>query len=123
MGVIGTILLVVFVIVCILLVLLVLLQNDDSAGMGGIFGGQNSQAFGARSGNVLSKTTYVLVTVFFVLILGLALINKTPKTSAFDEAFEGAAVEETTTTSTEEYWLDDTTEVETTETTTEAVAE
>ena len=98
-----------------------LLQSSN--GLGGLLGGPSSTTFGSQSGNVLTKTTYVLVTVFFVLILGLALINKTPKTSAFDEAFEGAAVEETTTTSTEEYWLDDTTEVETTETTTEAVAE
>ena len=52
MGVIGTILLVVFIIVCILLVLLVLLQNDGESGMG-ILGGQNTQAFGARSGNIL----------------------------------------------------------------------
>ena len=48
MGVIGTILLVVFVIVCVLLVLLVLLQNEEGNGMGGIFGGQNTQAFGDR---------------------------------------------------------------------------
>ena len=106
MGVIGTILLVAFVIVCVLLVLLVLLQNDEGNGAGSLFGGQNSQAFGARSGNVLSKTTYVFVTIFFVLIIGLALINKTPKTSALDEAFTGAAVEETTTTTTE-YWQEE----------------
>ena len=109
MGVIGTILLVVFVIVCILLVLLVLLQNEEGNGMGGIFGGQNTQAFGARSGNVLSKTTYVFVTIFFVLIIGLALINKTPKSSALDAAVQGAAVEETATT-TEEYWQEEATE-------------
>lgn len=106
MGVIGTILLVVFVIVCILLVLLVLLQNDEGNGMCGIFGGQSSEAFGARSGNVLSKTTYVLVTVFFVLIIGLALLNKTPKSTSLDAAVQGAAVEESTTT-TEEYWQED----------------
>ena len=107
MGVIGTILSVVFVIVGILLVLLVLLQNDEGNGMGGIFGGQSSEAFGARSGNVLSKTTYVLVTVFFVLIIGLALLNKTPKSTALDAAVQDTtAVEETYTT--EEYWQEDT---------------
>ena len=116
MGVISTILLVVFVIVCVLLVLLVLLQNDEGNGMGGIFGGQNTQAFGARSGNVLSKTTYVFVTIFFVLIIGLALLNKTPKASSLDAAIQGAAapVEEATTTT--EYWQEEVVETPATET-------
>ena len=103
MGVIGTILLVVFIIVCILLVLLVLLQNDGESGMG-ILGGQNTQAFGARSGNVLSKTTYILVTIFFVLIIGLALLNKAPKTSSLDAAIQEATVVEDATTPTTDYW-------------------
>jgi len=103
MGVIGTILLVVFIIVCILLVLLVLLQNDGESGMG-ILGGQNTQAFGARSGNVLSKTTYILVTIFFVLIIGLALLNKAPKTSSLDAAIQEATVVEEATTPTTDYW-------------------
>ena len=59
MGAIGVILLVAFVIISILLVCLVLIQNEDGEGMGGLFGGSNSQAFGARSGNVLTKTTYI----------------------------------------------------------------
>lgn len=107
MGLIGTILLVVFVIVSILLVLLVLLQNDEGNGMGGIFGGQNTQAFGARSGNVLTKTTYILVTIFFILIVSLALLNKTPKTSALDAAVIETSAEETTTAT--EYWEEETT--------------
>ena len=97
MGVIGTILLVVFIIVCILL------QNDGESGMG-ILGGQNTQAFGARSGNILSKTTYILVTIFFVLIIGLALLNKAPKTSSLDVAIQEATVVEEATTPTTDYW-------------------
>lgn len=81
MGFIGVILLVVFIIVCILLVALVLLQNEGS-GMGGLFGGGGSQAFGSRSANVLTKTTYVLVTLFFLTSFGLAFINKTPTVKA-----------------------------------------
>ena len=66
MGVVGIILLVVFVIVCILLVAIVLLQNEDGNGLGGLLGGPSSTTFGSQSGNVLTKTTYVLVTLFFL---------------------------------------------------------
>ncbi|QTQ11349.1 preprotein translocase subunit SecG [Treponema parvum] len=76
MGVIGIILLVVFVIICILLVLLVLVQNEE--GMGGLIGGGVSNAFGSHSANILTKTTYVLVTLFFITAFGLALLNKKP---------------------------------------------
>ncbi len=77
MGIIGIILLVVFVIICLLLIGLVLLQNDEG-GMGGLFGGAGGAAFGSRSATVLTKATYVLVTLFFVSSLGLALLNKAP---------------------------------------------
>ena len=76
MSVISIILLVVFVIICVLTVGIVLLQNDESDGMGGLFGGAGSQAFGSRSANVLTKTTYVLVALFFITSFGLALMNK-----------------------------------------------
>jgi len=78
MSVISIILLVVFVIICVLTVGIVLLQNDESDGMGGLFGGAGSQAFGSRSANVLTKTTYVLVALFFITSFGLALLNKSP---------------------------------------------
>lgn len=77
MGVVKTILLVAFIIICILLILLVLVQNEDSDGMGGVFGG-NSAAFGAHSGSVLSKTTGVFVALFFVIVFALALVTKAP---------------------------------------------
>ena len=76
MSVISIILLVVFVIICVLTVGIVLLQNDESDGMGGLFGGAGSQAFGSRSANVHTKTTYVLVALFFITSFGLALLNK-----------------------------------------------
>ena len=41
-----------------------------------------------------------------MLIIGLALLNKTPKSTSLDAAVQGAAVEESTTT-TEEYWQED----------------
>lgn len=84
MSVIGIILLVAFVIICILLVCLVLLQNEEGNGLGGLFGGA-STTFGSRSGNVLTKTTYVLVTLFFVCAFALALINKKPTVTITQE--------------------------------------
>ena len=86
MGVIGIILLVAFVIICLLLIGLVLLQNEEGGGFGGLFGGGNSSAFGSRSANVLTKTTYVLVTLFFLSSFVLALINKAPSVKSLDAA-------------------------------------
>lgn len=68
--------LVVFVIIAVLLIGLVLLQNEGGNGVGGIFGGSSSSVFGSRSGNVLSKATYILGILFFVLCFVLALMNK-----------------------------------------------
>ncbi len=79
MGAIGIVLLVAFVIVCVLLVLLVVVQDDGENGMGGLLGGRGTAAFGSHSASVLTKTTTVLVVLFFVLALGLALVNKKAK--------------------------------------------
>ena len=78
MGTIGVVLLVFFVIVCLLLVLLVSIQDDGENGMG-LLGGRGTAAFGSHSASVLTKTTFVLVFLFFAFSLGLALVNKKPK--------------------------------------------
>ena len=78
MGTIGLVLLVFFVIVCLLLVLLVSIQDDGENGMG-LLGGRGTAAFGSHSASVLTKTTCVLVVLFFVLAFGLAFVNKKPK--------------------------------------------
>ena len=83
MGTIGVVLLVIFIIVCVLLVLLVSIQDDGENGMGGLLGGRGTAAFGAHSASVLTKATAVLVTLFFVLTIALALVNKKPKTDKF----------------------------------------
>ena len=59
-------------------ILLVMVQNDDSNGMGSAFGGQ-SAAFGSHSASVLTKTTGVLVGLFFVTVFSLALFSRTSK--------------------------------------------
>lgn len=78
MGTVGVVLLVFFVIVCLLLVLLVSIQDDGENGMG-LLGGRGTAAFGSHSASVLTKTTFVLVFLFFALSFALAMVNKKPK--------------------------------------------
>ena len=86
MGILGIILLVFFVIIAILLILLVLVQTEDGDGLGGLFGGGSSTAFGSRSGNVLTRTTTILGTMFLVISLGLAVMNRTTAGSRVEQA-------------------------------------
>ncbi|MDR0494138.1 MAG: preprotein translocase subunit SecG [Treponema sp.] len=78
MEILSTVLLVFFVIVAILLVLLVLVQSEEGDSLGGIFAGGSGSAFGSRSGNVLTRSTTVLGSLFLIISLGLALLNRTP---------------------------------------------
>ena len=107
MGTIGVILLVAFIIVCVLLVLLVIIQDDGESGMGGLMGGRGTAAFGSHSASVLTKTTTVLVILFFVLALGLALINKKPKNQADigETAVSSEAGESASESASNEWWM------------------
>ena len=60
--------------------------------MGGLLGGRSTAAFGSHSASVLSKATFVLVILFFVLVIGLALTNKKPAVEK--DLLEGTAVED-----------------------------
>lgn len=77
MGILGTVLLVVFIIVSILLIFMVIIQDEGDEGLGGIFAGAGSTAFGARSSNVVVRFTYILGALFFITAFSLALVNKT----------------------------------------------
>jgi len=77
MAILSTVLLVFFVMVAILLILLVLVQDEEGDSLGGIFAGGSGSAFGSRSGNVLTRATTVLGTLFLIISLGLALLNRT----------------------------------------------
>ena len=63
------------VLVALVLILVVLMQKSKSDGGVGaaLGGGMAESAFGAETGNVLSKTTINAAIVFFVLTLGLYL--------------------------------------------------
>ena len=85
MGILSVVLLVFFVVNAVLLILLVLIQNDDGGGLGGMFGGGSSTVFGSRSGNVLTRATTVLGSLFLIISLSLALISRTPTGTGVEE--------------------------------------
>ncbi|MCR5183816.1 MAG: preprotein translocase subunit SecG [Opitutales bacterium] len=63
----------VLVFVCILAVLFILMQRPNAnAGMGSALGGAATESvFGGETMSVLTKTTSVLITIFFLLCIGL----------------------------------------------------
>lgn len=92
-------LLVFFIIVALLIVGLVLLQNEEGDSLGGLFSGGSNSAFGSRSGNVLTKATYTLITLFFVVTFFLAWLNKSPGDSGLQKAAQMQQAETAT-----EWW-------------------
>ena len=76
MSILGIILLVIFCIVALLLIFLVAVQDENSVGLGGIFGGNSDSAFGSNTSRFITRTTITLVIVFMVLSLVVAIINK-----------------------------------------------
>ena len=102
MNIIKSILLVVFVIIAILLVLLVLVQNEEGNGMGSAFGGGQSAAFGSHSASILTKTTGVLVALFFIIIFTLAFMNRSVGDEAAKMNQAASEVQGASSTSTEE---------------------
>ena len=79
MTIISILILVFFVLSSILLITIVLIQDDQGGGIGGMFGGGGSAAFGARTGNVLTRITTVLAIIFFISAFALAWMNRTPE--------------------------------------------
>jgi preprotein translocase subunit SecG len=97
MTILSTVLLVFFVLVAILLVLLVLIQTEEGDSLGGIFAGSSGSAFGSRSGNVLTRTTTVLGSLFLIISLGLALLNRTPGGTGVEAAGRELSIDAATT--------------------------
>ena len=109
MPILFTVLLVFFVIIAILLILMVLVQTEEGDGLGGIFAGGSSSAFGSRSGNVLTKTTTVLGVLFLVVSLSLALLNRT----SVGEGVLQAGREQESEEATPRWWDPENSEIET----------
>jgi len=70
----------VFLIICVLLIVVVLLQKGRGGGMGGLFGGAGSSAFGTRTGDVFTWVTIVLVAFFILLAVGVNLWYRPERT-------------------------------------------
>jgi preprotein translocase subunit SecG len=62
----------------VLLVLVVLLQDEEGEGVGGLFSGGSSTAFGSRTGNILTRFTAILAAIFLFCAFALAWLNRSP---------------------------------------------
>jgi preprotein translocase subunit SecG len=81
MGLLSIVLLVIFAIAALLMILVIMLQDDQGEGIGGLFGGGSSSAFGSRSGNILTRFTSILGAIFIVGAFALAWLNRTSEAS------------------------------------------
>ena len=55
-----------------------LLQDDQGEGVGGMFGGGSGTPFGSRAGNILTRATTILATIFLLSAFGVAWLNRSP---------------------------------------------
>ncbi len=62
------------ILVAILLIALVLVQQSKGGGFGGAFGGLGESILGAQAGSHLTKLTVILSSIFFVLVLAIAIL-------------------------------------------------
>ena len=86
MSALGIVLLVFFLIIAVLLILLVLAQGEEGDSLGGLFAGGGGTAFGSRAGNVLTRTTTILGSLFLIISLGLGLMNRSPTGTGVEAA-------------------------------------
>ncbi|MFA5447771.1 MAG: preprotein translocase subunit SecG [Sphaerochaeta sp.] len=99
MVVLSIILLVLFVIVSLLLVFLIAIQDEQSEGLGGIFGGGSNTTFGSYTSGVVTKATGALAILFLVLALLVAFVNKSPSRDTLLDSVTTEQVTEST-----EWW-------------------
>ena len=85
MGIVTTLLLIVFIASAILLLGIVLIQEEQTEGLGGIFaGGGASGNVGNRSGNILTRATGILATIFLVTAFALAWNFRTEQSTGLE---------------------------------------
>lgn len=88
-----SVIVIVHLLVAIAVIVLVLLQHGKGADMGASFGsGASNTVFGSQgSANFLSRTTAVLVAIFFITSIGLAYYAKSKSSaSLFDKSAPAA---------------------------------
>ena len=86
MTILSGFLLVTFIISAVLLVIIVLMQDEQGEGLGGIFGGGGAAPVGNRSGNILTKATTIIATIFLISVAGYAYVNRTPESANIEAA-------------------------------------
>ncbi len=102
MGVLNVILMVLFIIVSILLVFIVAIQDEQSDGLGGVFGSAAQSSFGSYTSRVVTRVTAILGAAFMILALCIALANKAPSDSnLLDSVVTTEQVQQT-----ESWWSD-----------------
>lgn len=74
----GSVLLVIHLIVAILLVMLILMQNNSGNALSGLGGGNGADSFltARGKGNLLTRSTAILATIFFTTSILLVLYYK-----------------------------------------------
>lgn len=73
----STILLIVFLLVTLALIGVILVQRSEGGGLGiGSSQGMGNFMGGRGTANLLTRTTAILGTIFFVMALGLALLHR-----------------------------------------------
>ena len=87
-------LIVIFIISAVLLTGVILVQDDQGEGIGGLFGGGSSTAFGSRSGNVLTKFTTVLAAIFLLTAFAVAWLNRSPSSEDIEAKAKAKRLEE-----------------------------
>jgi preprotein translocase subunit SecG len=76
------------------LICLVLIQRGKGGGLAGAFGGVGgSSAFGTKAGDVFTKITIVVASVWIVLSMLLVILNNQKPIGMFDDTPSGASKE------------------------------
>lgn len=103
MGLLSIVLLVIFALAALLMILVIMLQDDQGEGIGGLFGGGSSSAFGPRSGNILTRFTSILGAIFIVGAFALAWLNRTPDSA---DILEKARLEQVQEAEDTDWWVE-----------------
>ena len=93
----GSVLLVIHLITAIFLVAVILMQRSNGGALNGLGGGSGANSFltARGTGNLLTRTTAILATIFFITSISLALYYRgeaKPRESLLDKAAASQSV-------------------------------